>query len=82
MTKIEKFPKKESMTLWQLASPTLVDKYEEWRRKTRKQLQETVDNLPKYPDDVGGMYPYEIQMYSAEVDKVFEKLKELLEALG
>jgi len=64
------------------------EKWLNWRakvlvfhEKTRKQLQKVVENLPKYPDDVGGMYPYEIQMYSAEVEKVFAKLKEFLESL-
>jgi len=84
MTKIEKIPttKGKSMPYLPLGGEwrEYFDKIEVWRRKTRKQLQETVNNLPKYPDDVGGMYSYEIQMYSAEVDKVFEKLKGLLEA--
>jgi hypothetical protein len=54
--------------------------FEKWRGDTAQKLRELVENLPKYPDDVGGMYPYEIQMYSADVAKVFAKIREFLEA--
>lgn len=44
----------------------------------KEKLLEIISCFPKYPDDVGGMYPREIQMYSADVEKVFGEIKKLL----
>ena len=55
--------------------------FEEWREKTKKTLRELLENSPKYPDDVGGMYPVEVQMYACDVDEFVEKVKQFLEAL-
>jgi len=59
----------------------IIGDFEEWRVDTAEKLQKLLDDSPKYPDDVGGMYPYEIQMYSKDVDEFVAKVKKLLEAL-
>ena len=53
----------------------------EWQEKTKKILQELLENSPKYPDTVGGMYPVEVQIYACDVDEFVEKVKQFLEAL-
>ena len=55
--------------------------WETFAEKMVVELEKLIQESPIYPDDVGGMYPYEIQMYSADVDNFVKKVKEVLEAL-
>jgi len=89
MSKQEAFPPfpsffeicKEERGDWTSARKIWKRKVDEWRVKTKKTLRELLENSPKYPDDVGGMYPVEVQMYACDVDEFVEKVKQFLEAL-
>ena len=58
-----------------------IEKEDEFFEALAKQLRELLENIPKYPDTVGGMYPVEVQMYACDVDEFVEKVKQVLEAL-